>query len=233
MQNQVIYEDKTAYFQINRFIYSTYSWMTLGILITTFASMLISNSPTMLNLIYSNRIFFYVLVFGELGLVIYISAALSKISYQKASALFILYSALNGATLAYIFVVYTASSIVATFLVSSLTFGVMAVYGFFTKTDLTKVGNILFMALIGMIIATFVNIFLKNSGLSLILTYVGVLIFCGLVAYDTQYLKRLSQSIDSENENYKKLALFGALKLYLDFINLFLLFLRIFGSRRN
>lgn len=233
MNNQIIYEEKHSYIEINRFLYTTYSWMMLGIMITALTAMVVSNSQTLLGMIYNNKILFFALIFGELGLVMYLSASLSKISYTKAYTLFTLYSALNGLTLSYIFIVYTASSIASTFFATSLTFGVMALYGYFTKTDLTKFGNILFMGLIGMIIASLVNMFFKNSGLGMVITYFGILLFCALVAYDSQYLKKLATSVDTQDESYKKLAIFGALKLYLDFINLFLLLLRLLGNRRN
>jgi len=166
-----------------------------------------------------------------LALVWVIAASLDRLSLGMVSFLFVFYSLLNGATLSFIFVLYTAESIASTFIVTGLTFGAMSVYGFTTKKDLSKWGSILFMALIGLIIASVVNIFFADSTLYWIITYAGILIFVGLIAYDTQKLKNIAYQV-SDEQTAGKLAIRGALSLYLDFINLFLLLLRLLGNRR-
>ncbi len=172
------------------------------------------------------------LIIAELAIVIAISAAINRLSLTTATLLFVLYSVLNGATFSLIFAVYTMSSIANVFFITAGTFGVMAAYGYFTKRDLSSLGKLLLMALIGLIIATLVNVFLvKSSGFDLILSYAGVLIFVGLTAYDTQKIKQMLAMQTDMGEGAQKVALLGALSLYLDFINLFLYLLRIFGRR--
>ena len=171
---------------------------------------------------------------AELALVWTVSARINRLSLTTATLLFILYSALNGATLSLILFVYTTRSIASVFFITAGTFAVMAAIGYFTKADLSSLGKILMMALIGLIIATVVNAFLlKSGGFSLILSYVGVLIFVGLTAYDTQKIKQMLIMADDVNEETQKIALLGSLSLYLDFINLFLYLLRIFGNSRE
>ena len=172
------------------------------------------------------------LIILELGLVIGISAGINKLSSTAASGLFFLYSALNGVTLSLVFLVYTQESITTTFLITAGTFGAMSFYGFVTKKDLTSIGNLAFMALIGIIIASIVNMFFASSMLYTIISYGGVLIFVALTAYDTQKLKKMGQKLEAGSETERKTAILGALRLYLDFINLFLFLLRIFGRRR-
>ena len=160
-----------------------------------------------------------------------ISAAINKLSLTTATLLFVLYSVINGATLSFIFAIYTMSSIASVFFITAGTFAVMAVIGYTTKKDLTSMGKILFMALIGIIIATIVNIFLKSTGLQMIVSYLGVLIFVGLTAYDSQKIKQMLLMAPDAGEGAQKIALLGALSLYLDFVNLFIYLLRIFGRR--
>ena len=179
----------------------------------------------------TNQLLFWGLIIAEFGLVIAISAAINKLSLTTATLLFILYSVINGATLSFIFAVYTMSSIASVFFITAGTFAVMAVVGYTTKKDLTSMGKILLMALIGIIIATVVNIFLKSTGLEMIVSYLGVLIFVGLTAYDSQKIKQMLQTAPDAGEGAQKLALLGALSLYLDFVNLFIYLLRIFGRR--
>ena len=179
----------------------------------------------------TNQLLFWGLIIAEFGLVIAISAAINKLSLTTATLLFILYSVINGATLSFIFAVYTMSSIASVFFITAGTFAVMAVVGYTTKKDLTSMGKILLMALIGIIIATVVNIFLKSTGLEMIVSYLGVLIFVGLTAYDSQKIKLMLQTAPDAGEGAQKLALLGALSLYLDFVNLFIYLLRIFGRR--
>ena len=175
---------------------------------------------------------FWGLIIAELGLVFYVSARIQRLSLSTATLLFILYSIINGATLAFIFALYSTSIIVQTFVVTAGTFGAMAVYGYFTKKDLTSWGRLLLMALIGLIIAGVVNIFLHNSTMDLIISGIGVLVFVGLTAYDSQKIKQMLLMQEDRGETAQKVALMGALSLYLDFINLFLYLLRLFGRDR-
>ena len=179
----------------------------------------------------TNRLLFWGLIIAEFGLVIAISAAINKLSLTTATLLFVLYSVIIGATLSFIFAIYTMSSIASVFFITAGTFAVMAVIGYTTKKDLTSMGKILFMALIGIIIATVVNIFLKSTGLQMIVSYLGVLIFVGLTAYDSQKIKQMLLMAPDASEGAQKIALLGALSLYLDFVNLFIYLLRIFGRR--
>ena len=210
-----------------------YVWMALALVITSFTAYGVAGSPALLSLIFGNRIIFWGLIIGELALVWGVTAAIGRLSLTTATLLFVLYSVINGATLSVIFIAFSASVITKTFLVTAGTFGVMSLIGYTTKTDLTSVGKLLFMALIGIIIATVVNIFVKSSTLDLIVSYIGVIIFVGLTAYDTQKIKRMLAAADTMDESMQKMALLGALNLYLDFINLFLFLLRIFGGNRN
>ena len=182
-----------------------------------------------MSVLFSHQAMFWVLMAVELGLVIAISAAINKLSTATATALFYLYSVVNGIVLTPIFMVYTMSSIGFTFLITSLTFGAMTIFGYVTKQDLTKFGAILFMGLIGLIICSLVNIFLQSSALEWGISIVGVLIFVGLTAWDTQKIKEMASMADQSQVG--KVATLGALSLYLDFINLFLYLLRFFGSR--
>lgn len=208
-----------------------YVWMTLALVITGATAYGVATSPGIQMTLFSNRLLFWGLIIAEFGLVIGISAAINRLSLTTATLMFILYSVINGAMLSSIFVIYTMSSIASVFFITAGTFAVMALIGYTTKTDLTSMGKILFMALIGIIIATVVNIFLKSSGLQMIVSYLGVLIFVGLTAYDSQKIKHMLQMAPDASEASQKLALLGALTLYLDFVNLFIYLLRIFGRR--
>ena len=210
-----------------------YTWMMLALAITGLTAWGVANSPGIMTTIMTNRLLFWGLCIGELALVWGVSAAIHRLSLTTATLLFILYSVLNGVTMSFIFLAYTAQSIASVFFITACTFGAMAAYGYFTKSDLSSWGKILFMALIGLIIATIVNIFLGSSMLSMIISYVGVLIFVGLTAYDTQRIKEMLSTADAADESAQKIALLGALSLYLDFINLFLYLLRIFGGSRD
>lgn len=209
-----------------------YVWMTLALALTGFTAYGVATSPGILQAIYTNQILFWGLIIAEFALVFGVSAAINRISLTTATLMFILYSVINGALLSYIFLAYTASSVATVFFITAGTFGVMALIGYTTKTDLSSLGKILFMALIGLIIATVVNIFVKSSGLTMILSYVGVLIFVGLTAYDTQKIKQMLLQAPDAGEASQKIALLGALSLYLDFINLFIYLLRIFGREK-
>lgn len=209
-----------------------YVWMALALIITGVTAFGVANSPGVINAIYSNSAVMWGLIIAELALVIGISAAINRLSLATATLLFVLYSAINGVVLSSIFLVYTTSSIASVFFITAGTFAVMAFVGYTTKADLTSLGKILLMALIGLIIASLVNVFfLKSTGFDLIISYVGVLIFVGLTAYDSQKIKQMLMMAPDAGESSQKLALLGALSLYLDFINLFIYLLRILGKR--
>ncbi|NJB83917.1 Bax inhibitor-1/YccA family protein [Wenyingzhuangia aestuarii] len=218
------------------FMNKVYAWMSGALLITAFVAWWAATTPAFLEILYPpqggiNKILFYGLIGAELGLVVWLSARIQSMTAERASLLFILYSVLNGLTMSTIFLLYTSASISTTFFITAGTFGTMSFYGYTTKKDLTSWGNLLFMGLIGLIIATVVNMFLQSSVMAYILNYVGVLVFVGLTAYDTQKIKRMAGQMNSE-EDAKKGAIMGALTLYLDFINLFLYLLRLFGDRK-
>lgn len=210
-----------------------YVWMSLALVITGFAAYYVATSPAILSLIFGNKAVFFGLIIAELALVFSISGAINKLSLTTATLLFVLYSIVNGVTLSSIFLVYSMESIASVFFITAITFTAMALYGYFTKKDLTSWGRLLFMALIGIIFASIVNIFVGSTGLSLIISYIGVLIFVGLTAYDSQKIKEMLLMAPDADESMQKIALLGALSLYLDFINLFLHLLRIMGSSRD
>ncbi|MFN1836096.1 Bax inhibitor-1/YccA family protein [Balneola sp. MJW-20] len=214
------------------FINKVYAWMCLALTVTGFVALRVSASETMVNFLASSPLIMFGIFGAELFLVIRLSRSLDSISVNSAIGMFLLYSALNGLFFSFIFLVYTAASIASTFFITAGTFGVMSAYGYFTKKDLTSWGNLLFMAMIGLIIASVVNIFWHSEGLYWIVTYAGVLIFVGLTAYDTQKIKEMSLEMDISSEQGQKGAILGALRLYLDFINMFIFLLRIFGDRR-
>ncbi|MDD2337135.1 MAG: Bax inhibitor-1/YccA family protein [Geobacteraceae bacterium] len=212
----------------NALIRQVYAWMGGGLLVTAMMAMATISSPALFNAITGNRIVFYGLLIGELGLVIAISRAINKISAPVASFLFLLYAALNGVTMAVIFAIYTAESITSTFVITAATFGAMSAFGYFTKRDLTRWGSFLFMGLIGVVIASLVNIFVGSSAVSWVISVIGVIVFTGLTAYDTWKIKAMAAA----GAEGRKPAILGALTLYLDFINLFLMLLRLLGNRR-
>ncbi len=214
------------------FITKVYWWMSSALLITGLVALFTVSTPSLINAIFGNNILFFGLIIGEIGLVVYISRSIGKMSAQTATFAFIGYSVLNGLTLSVIFLIYTATSIASTFFITAGTFGIMSIYGYFTKRDLTSIGGLLTMALIGVIIAMVVNMFLNSDSLSFIISIIGVLVFVGLTAYDTQKIKKMSGTIEDGTEMATKAAIMGALALYLDFINLFLFFLRLMGNRR-
>ena len=179
----------------------------------------------------SSEYLFWGCLLGELGLVYFISSRIMNLSLTTATLLFIAYSILNGVTMSFIFLVYTTSSIANVFFITAGTFGAMSLIGYTTKRDLSKMGQLLMMALVGLIIASFANILMKNDTLSLIISYVGVVVFVGLTAWDTQKIKRMLAQADDISEDAQKIALLGALTLYLDFVNLFLYLLKLLGKR--
>ena len=210
-----------------------YLWMTLALMITGITAAGVANSPNILALIYSSQVVMWGIIIAEFGLVIYISARLEKLSLSTATTLFALYSILNGVMLSSIFLLYSTAIISKVFFITAGTFGVTALYGYATKKDLSSLGNILFMALIGLVIATVVNVLMKSAMFDLILSYIGVIIFVGLTAWDSQKIKHMMMVQQDADESAQKLALIGALSLYLDFINLFLYLLRIFGRSND
>ncbi|MBS1495216.1 MAG: Bax inhibitor-1/YccA family protein [Bacteroidetes bacterium] len=217
---------------VKSFLLRVYNWMAMGLAITGLTAFAVSSSDTLLQLIFGNPILFWGLFIVEFLMVLGLSAAINKIPSIVAIGLFFAYAFLNGVTLSFIFLLYTHASIYSTFLICAMMFASVSVLGYITKMDLSKMGSFLFMALIGLIIASVVNIFLANSTLYWIISYAGVLIFVGLTAYDTQKIKQMAYSMESGSETGKKAAVIGALQLYLDFINMFLFLLRILGNRR-
>lgn len=203
--------------------------MTLALIITAVTGYGIASSP-----ILSMHIdkFFWILLFVELGVVIVLGSMISRLSLTSATTMFIVYSILNGVTLSSIFVAYSPMVITKVFLITAGTFGATALYGYTTKKDLSMMGKILFMSLLGLIIATFANFFMRSAGFDYILSYIGVIIFVGLTAYDTQKIKKILQVQSEGGETAQKIALIGALSLYLDFMNLFLSLLKIFGNKK-
>jgi FtsH-binding integral membrane protein len=223
------------------FLAKVFNWMAIGLGLTGVIAFLTINSQTALQMLFTVQdgyakpnMLLYGLLIAELGLVFYLSARVQKISAQAATGIFLGYSALNGVTLSTILLYYTASSVAATFFVTAGMFGAMAVYGFVTKKDLSSWGSFLFMGLIGIIIASVVNIFLGSSMMSWVISGIGVIIFTGLTAYDVQQITRMGEQgiMNGGEAAIRKGAIMGALKLYLDFINLFLMLLRFMGDRR-
>lgn len=208
-----------------------FTWMTLALVITGFTAYGVANTPAVLQAIFGNPMILWGLVIAELVLVVGVSAAINRLSLTVATLMFVIYSVINGALLSSIFLVYTSTSISVVFFITAGTFATMALIGYTTKTDLSSMGKYLWMGLIGLIIATVVNHFLKSDALTVMVSYLGVLIFVGLTAYDTQKIKSMLIQAPDAGEGMQKLALLGALSLYLDFINLFLYLLRIFGRR--
>ena len=236
----VPYPGSQTQIRVNSFIRSVYNWMAIALALTGFTAFYVANSPQILGLFFNvagNRLqpsmLFWGCLIGELALVFTLSARVQKMKAQTATALFVLYSVLNGVTLSSIFIIYTRSSITSVFFICSATFVATSLFGYFTKKDLTSMGQFMFMGLIGIIIASVANFFFKSSGMQMIISYVGVIVFVGLTAYDTQKLKgmALSQPADLSAGVIRKGALIGALTLYLDFINLFLMLLHILGNR--
>ena len=205
----------------------------MGLATTAVVSLYTASSPTMLQFIFGTPMVFVGLIIAELALVLALSAGINRVQSSSAVAMFFIYSALNGLTLSAVFLTYTSASIASTFFVTAGTFGIMSVYGYTTKKDLTSWSSFLFMGLIGIVLASLVNIFLKSESIYWVITYAGVIVFVGLTAYDTQKIKQLGLQGFADSESERKGAVIGALQLYLDFINLFLMLLRIFGRQRD
>ncbi len=232
MQNRSYVDQVSKADTAQSFLMQVYAWMSFGLLVTGFLAYYTASTPAVLQAIFGNKIVFYGLLIIQIGLVLVISGAINSLSASMASFLFFIYSALNGFSLGSIFLLYTYESIALVFFITAGTFAIMSIYGYVTKTDLSKFGSILFMLLIGIVLASLVNIFMKSTALMWITTYIGIFVFVGLTAYDTQKLKNMSSSLEKDSDNASKLSVLGALILYLDFINMFLLLLRVFGRRR-
>lgn len=230
---QIAYQRDRAAAVQTEFIRRVYNWMALGLGATALVALFTAGNPALLNLIFGNTLVFFGLIIGELVLVFALSAAIDRLHYSTAALMFFVYSALNGLTLSVIFLAYTSASIASTFFVTAGTFGVTSLYGYTTQRDLSSWGGFLFMGLIGIILASVVNIFLRSPMVYWVVTYAGILVFVGLAAYDTAKLKQMALAGFADEETEGKSAVLGALALYLDFINLFLMLLRIFGSRRD
>lgn len=217
---------------LSTFMNLVYAWMAVGLALTAVVAWLVASSESALRTVFQPGVVIVLLVV-ELGLVWVISAAIEKLSATAATGLFLLYSAINGLTMSFVFVVYELGSVGLVFLITGGMFGAMSVVGYVTKKDLTSLGGFLFMALIGIILASLVNMFMQSPALYWVITYVGVFIFLGLTAYDTQKLKEIAYATEGDPELAQRLAIVGSLSLYLDFINLFLLLLRILGKARE
>jgi uncharacterized protein len=218
--------------ETQRFMTKVYGWMSAALAVTGLVAIYVASTPSLVEIIFGNRILFWGLIIGEIFMVGAMVGWVQKMSANTATLLFFAYAMVNGLTLSSIFLIYTAGSIASTFFITAGTFGVMSFYGYTTKSDLTKWKNILFMGVIGLVIASIVNIFMKSTMLYWITTYAGVLIFVGLTAYDTQKIKNMNIIGNEGTDEDHKEAIMGALSLYLDFINLFLYLLRIFGKRK-
>jgi len=220
---------------VSDYVRSVYNWMGIGLTLTGFTAYYVSNSESLLRLVFGNPLLLMVLIIAELGLVFAIAGRVNRMSAGTATALFVIYSALNGVTLSSIFLVYASASIVSTFFICAATFIACSLYGWTTKKDLTSLGGFMMMGLIGIVIASLVNMFVRSSGMSMIISYIGVFVFVGLTAYDTQKIKNMAmtQPANLDGGVIRKGAILGALSLYLNFINLFLMLLNIFGQRRN
>ena len=220
---------------VSDYVRSVYNWMGIGLALTGFTAYYVSNSESLLRLVFGNPLLLMVLIIAELGLVFAIAGMVNRMSAGTATALFVIYSALNGVTLSSIFLVYARASIVSTFFICAATFIACSLYGWTTKKDLTSLGGFMMMGLIGIVIASLVNMFVRSSSVSMIISYIGVFVFVGLTAYDTQKIKNMAmtQPANLDGGVIRKGAILGALSLYLDFINLFLMLLNIFGQRRN
>jgi FtsH-binding integral membrane protein len=217
--------------RVTSFLAKVYLWMFVGLFITAGTAFAVASSPTLVETFIVNRMLFWILALGQLGLVFWLSARISRMSPITAAGLFMLYSAMVGVTTSVILFIYTASSIASTFAITAGMFGAMAVFGTVTKRSLAGVGQFMFMGLIGLIIAMVVNIFLANSALDFVISVVGIIVFTGLTAWDAQRLKHMATVLPEGQVN--SYAVVGALSLYLDFINLFFMLLRLMGGRRN
>jgi FtsH-binding integral membrane protein len=214
-------------------MYRVYGWMSLALSVTAAVAYYVALSPVLLSLVVQNPFVFIGMFVAQLALVVVLSAFLLRMSFPVAFALFMLYAASLGVTLSLIFVTYEMSSIYATFVVTAGMFGALCLYGYFTRADLTSIGNIALMALFGLILAMIVNMFLQSGTFNLVISAIGVILFSALTAYDAQKIKLLAQQLHADDQTMSKVAIIGALTLYLDFVNLFLFLLNFMGRRRQ
>ena len=218
----------------NAILRGVYNWMTLGLGLTALVAYGVSTSQAMLQLIFGNQLIFFGLIIAELVLVFTLASRITKLAPSTAAGLFLLYSALNGATLSVVLLAYSGQSVTNAFVVSAAMFAAMSFYGYTTKRDLSAMGSFLFMGLIGLLIAMVVNLFIRSTMMEFVISGIGVLIFTGLTAYDTAKIKQMSLTVGQQGEYAaQRVKIFGALSLYLDFINLFLMLLRFFGGSRD
>lgn len=229
-RNEIVREAVDSRSAVAAFLTGVYYWMTFALGLSALCAWAVGTTPKLSKMVFGSPLL-WILIIAELGLVCVLSGMIQKMSASLATALFAAYAALNGVTLGFVFAVYSPAAITSAFATTAVTFGAMAVFGTVTKRDLTKLGSLLFMALIGLVIASVVNIFWANSTLYWGVTYAGVLIFVGLTAYDAQKIKLMYYQLGGTSEMNRKLMVLGALSLYLDFVNLFLYLLRIFGKR--
>jgi FtsH-binding integral membrane protein len=232
MEKDIILDSDQILMEQSRFITKVYGWMAFALGLTGLVAFYTAQSPELLSLIFSNSYGFWILFELQIGIVVFLSARIDKMSANTAIGSFLLYSVITGFVFSMLFLVFTMGSIASTFFITAGTFAVMSLIGYYTKTDLTSFGRIMMMALVGLIIASIANYFMNSPTLYWITTYAGILIFTGLIAYDTQKIKEMNIIGNEGTDDDKKEAIMGALCLYLDFINLFLLLLRLFGSRK-
>ncbi len=215
------------------FMYKVYGWMSAGLLMTATTAYGVYANPPLFNALIMNKVAFYMLLFAPIGLVLLLGAAINRMSFGVAAGVFTLYSCITGITLSTLFMAYTMESIYMVFALTSSMFFVMSVYGYLTNADLSSAGNLLIMGLWGIIISSFINIFMGSDTFQYIISFIAVIIFTGLIAYDTQKIKHLGDQLAGQGQPINKIALLGALVLYLDFINLFLNLMYLLGNRRR
>ena len=236
--NQIDYAGRTDAIPVAKtFLSGVFMWMGLALSITALVSWMFASNPSLMNILFdpqtgSMNMMGWIVMLAPLGLVLLMSMGFQKLSASSLVLIFIIYSALMGMSLSFIFMVYTLPSIASTFVITAAMFGFMGILGYTTKTDLTKFGSIMMMGLVGIIIASVVNMFMQSETMQYVISFIGVLVFTGLTAYDVQKLKRIGSEISIGTEIARKVTIMGALTLYLDFINLFLFLLRFFGNRK-
>lgn len=224
---------KTTRTGLQTYMAQVYGWMACGLFLTAFVAFYAVRTRVVVEAIFTTDYVLLGLIVVQLGLVMVLASAIHKLSATVATSMFMLYAALTGLTISSIFLRYTYESIASIFVVSGAMFAVVSLYGYTTCRDLSRFGSLLFMGLVGVVIASIMNFWLESEALMWTISYIGVAVFIGLTAYDTQKLKSIGMQIDSsDSQNMRRYAILGALELYLDFINLFLLLLRLFGSRR-
>ena len=235
--NQIDYTQRQGSVTVARtFMSGVFTWMTMALSITALVAWIFASNASLMNMLIRPEggmtMLGWIVMFAPLGLVLLMGMGFQKLSASSMVLVFILYSALMGASLSFIFLMYSLPSIAKTFVITAGMFGAMAILGYTTKTDLTKFGRIMYMGLIGIIIASVVNFFTQSATMDYVISFIGVIIFTGLTAYDVQKLKRIGAGVETDSEMGRKVTIFGALTLYLDFINLFLFLLRFFGDRK-